>query len=224
MIHSCPTSVKSKVSIRQVSYGDRRLWQTEAGKSIEFDIRYCPYCGDQLTGGPLVTSPIPTAMTPAEREALQSLAAGRNVLEIGSLFGYSTIALAEVANVVWAVDPHDGYPLSNPRPTLQQFTANLKRSGVRNVIPVIAKGQSIIEQLPVGYFDLVFIDCSRDAGELITMVSKLRPEFIAVHDYGHPEWTGATIAVDEFLKRSARWLKTVDSLAILTWPWKESKE
>jgi Methyltransferase domain len=219
--HSCPKSVSAGAVVRMVQYPDRSIWQLEGGKSLELDIRYCPYCGDQLAS----TLSIPTAMTPNERSKLQDLAQGLNVLEIGSLFGYSTIALAEVANVVWAVDPHEGYPQADPRGTIKQFLANINSAGVRDkIIPVLSHGQRVIDRLPKDYFGLVFIDCTRDAKELIHKAAELRPTYLVLHDYGHDEWTGATEAVKLFMHSSGRLLEVVDTLAILYWPWIDGPE
>lgn len=211
MTHACLFSARSKVKIRFADYPGRSVWQLESGRHVEFGIRYCPYCGQHLGAMEILT-----AMTTAERDTLASYAEGRRVLEIGSLFGYSTIAMAEVAEVVWAIDPHEGYPASDPRPTHQHFLSNLQAAGVRNkVIPLLTTSDRVMRQLPKGYFDLIFIDCTRGASEILELAAGLAPRWIAVHDYGHQQWTGATEAVDAFLESRARSLRIVDSLAIL---------
>lgn len=46
---------------------------------------------------------IPTALTQTEADVLGYLAYERKVLEVGSLLGYSTVALAKAARVVHSV-------------------------------------------------------------------------------------------------------------------------
>jgi protein-L-isoaspartate O-methyltransferase len=65
-----------------------------------------------------VTLNIPTAVTPREAAVMVTHASGRLVLEVGALLGYSTVTLATTALHVVSVDPHDGYPAHDPRPTL----------------------------------------------------------------------------------------------------------
>ena len=51
---------------------------------------------------------IDTSLTTGETAELRRLAAGKRVLEIGSGYGYSAIAMAQVAECVTAIDPHAG--------------------------------------------------------------------------------------------------------------------
>lgn len=158
---------------------------------------------------------IPTSMTAKETEALQTLCAGRKVLEIGSLLGYSTIAIAQVAREVWAIDPHDGYPLSDPKPTLAGFIDNIERHGVKDkIITIVANAQLVLPTLK-GHFDVIFIDITRHAKELIFKANYMEPQYIAVHDYGHPVWTGATEAIQAFNELSRCPMTVTDTLAIL---------
>lgn len=220
--HACVLSASLGLEIRLVDYGERALWQLESGRHLDFNIRYCPCCGARL-GAAL--GEIPTSVTSCEIAELTRLAKGSKVLEIGSLFGYSTIQMARVANAVWSVDPHRGYPHNDPRPTLDQFTANLLLAGVENVVvPVVAEAQRVLDIFPADFFDLVFIDCTREARILLSLAQRLRPKWIAVHDYGHPEWTGASEAVNAFLLESGRFLRQIDSLVVLEWPWQRGPE
>ena len=77
---------------------------------------------------------IPTALSAVEADALRSLSTGKNVLEVGALLGFSTVVMGQVANTVVSVDPHDGYPAANPRPTLEPFIANLSRFDVLETV------------------------------------------------------------------------------------------
>ena len=158
---------------------------------------------------------IPTALTPSEARTLYGLAFEQNVLEFGSLLGYSTVVMAQSAKKVYAVDPHEGYPAADPRPTLVQFLDNLNRYGVRDrVVPIIGKGQDIAPMFAPGHFGLVFIDITRAAGELIDIAHDLAPAVIAVHDFGIQIWDGATIAVRNYARRIDRDFRLVDTLAI----------
>lgn len=158
---------------------------------------------------------IPTAMTETEAHALQMISMGENVLEIGSLLGYSTIVLARVARRVWAIDPHEGYPVSDPRPTLDGFMQNLELHGVRDkVVPIIGRAQDVLPSLR-SHFGVIFIDITRHAKELIFLANNLDPRYIAIHDYKHPEWTGSTEAVDAFFQIRSYPMQIVDRLAII---------
>lgn len=176
-----------------------------------------------VTAGPILPANVPTALTPAEANELYRLARGATVLEFGSLLGYSTIVLAQSAKVVYAVDPHHGYPVANPRDTLTQFMANLEANLVRDrVVPIIGRGQDVAPLLRPGEFDMVFIDITSAAEVLLYIALHLAPDVIAVHDYGIPKWTGATEAVDALALKYRRTFRLVDTLAIFDnrplWP------
>ncbi len=73
-----------------------------------------------------------SAPTEAECAELQRLVAGKLVLELGSDFGRSTIVLAQVAELVFAVDWRKGDPHAGQRDTASQFIRNITRYGVRH--------------------------------------------------------------------------------------------
>lgn len=138
---------------------------------------------------------IPTAVTYEEAMCLHSLAKGKRVLEFGSLLGFSTIILAQAAELVVAVDPHEGYPIADPKPTFTAFHQHLKTFGVEDkVIPIVTKGHKAIEILK-NTFDLCFIDMDSETYALWNLADELGCEIIAMHDYGHPQWHGTTDAV-----------------------------
>lgn len=170
---------------------------------------------DYRRAGPILPDHIPTALTAHEAWELHRLAAGRTVLEFGSLLGYSTIVLAQSAKIVYAVDPHQGYPLDNPRPTLDGFIANLDRHMIRDkVLPILGRGDQLTPLLRVACADMAFIDITRAADELMLAVWRLKIPVIAVHDYGIPKWTGATEAVHAHAQRTRSDFRLVDTLAI----------
>jgi len=163
-------------------------------------------------------------LSPDEGAALQLIARGKTVLEIGSLLGRSTVCMASVASRVIAVDPHDGSAIRTKRKgqdTLPEFTANINAAGVADRITVIRSRVQDVTAWPVDSFDVVFIDgehteaaCSRD---LQIALSSLAPGgVIAVHDYGprspHP---GVKPAVDKFCTMENFSLNLIHTLAIL---------
>lgn len=93
---------------------------------------------------------------------LRELAAGKVALEIGSWVGRSTVALASTAEVVVAVDHHDGPPYDGEGSTLQRFLANLAAREIRNVIPILADSALALPLLG-RVFDVAFIDGAHDA-------------------------------------------------------------
>ena len=167
----------------------------------------------------LAPPPIPTALTARETRELYGLALNKKVVEFGSLLGYSTICMGYSAKRIWAIDPHDGYPKSDPRPTWEPFLANLKRFGVEDVvIPMRYKGQECKGLLyHIRPVDLVFIDITREAEELLQLAHKLEPGKIVVHDYGLKAWPEATYAVDKYSRTWNKPFRLVDTLAIFEW-------
>jgi predicted O-methyltransferase YrrM len=126
--------------------------------------------------------PIPTSMTGAEGAALARLAAGRDVLEIGSAFGYSACVMAlNQATSVTAVDPH-AWLASYPA-----MLSNLEACGVDGVVTVI-RGQSPRALDGLGPFGLVFIDGDHGFEAVTADVEAARKVLapggiLAVHDY-----------------------------------------
>lgn len=169
---------------------------------------------------------IPSAITSCESRELTRLAENALVLEIGSLLGYSTTVLAKAAHLVHSVDPHEGYPADNPRPTLQPFIKNLVDAGIREKVAIhVGYDHEILPFFKDGAFDLVFIDITglyQDTLQaMIRSVPKLRHSgVLCVHDCRHPKWPGATRAVRDFSDVYRRPYRTVDRLAIFdrqTW-------
>jgi predicted O-methyltransferase YrrM len=96
-------------------------------------------------------------LDPDEAEVLQLLSVGRDVLELGSFKGRSTVCLAEFARTVVSVDWHRGDAACGHADTSGEFLDNLERAGVaEKVVPVRARVENA--ELPERAFDLVFID------------------------------------------------------------------
>lgn len=158
---------------------------------------------------------IPTAVTEREARCLAGLARDKNVIEIGSLFGYSTIVLARAATHVVAIDPHEGYPDLDSPPTLAKYLANLKEHEVQDkVTTILNTGDQALPLLRPDWADLIFIDISERAFDLLTCALRLRPQTIALHDCFHPQWTGATTAKEKFERLTGVHPWFVESLAV----------
>jgi hypothetical protein len=146
---------------------------------------------------------IVSAVTDEEAELLSNLAAGKFVLEIGTEFGKSTIAMARTAKLVYAVDHHHMAPkLSEPwdvERCVEQVSAllrNLRKYNVaEKVIPVIGDCGKACSYLAPGSFDMLFIDADHTytgvRHSLWSAIGLLVAEpIIAFHDYGRcrPEY------------------------------------
>jgi hypothetical protein len=148
-------------------------------------------------------------LTFAEGRALYDLAAGKDVLEIGSYCGRSTVCLAQSAKTVVAVDPFDGRGTPDPRGTRDDFLANVRRYGVADKIGVVVTADRA--EIPDTPFDLVFIDGAHDRpsveADVAAALDRLAPGgLLAFHDYrtypGEHDsgWDpGVTAAVDALL-------------------------
>lgn len=171
-----------------------------------------------LTG---VTIDIPTAVTSEEVAVLRTLARGKRVLEVGSLLGASTVAVAQVAKYVVSIDPHEGYPADNPRPTLVPFLENLERYYVRNKVRVcVGTHDQFFPLFEDESFDLVFIDTTGEYDLTRTILEESRrlvewDGALAVHDCGHPDWPGALDAVKTFTEERDLDFTLTDRLAVI---------
>jgi predicted O-methyltransferase YrrM len=157
---------------------------------------------------------INTSLTARETAELQLLAKDGDVLEVGSAYGYSTVALALVAKHVTAVDPHTGHD------SYLQLMANLGAYGVAERVTVMqARSQEVLYQLYVASdarYDLVWIDGDHTADVVEHDVSwaqkMLKPGgVIACHDYNEDSCPGVKVALDKLFGGPGR---LVDTLAI----------
>lgn len=140
--------------------------------------------------------PINTSLTLAETAELQRLAKDGDILEIGSAYGYSTCALALVANSVVAVDPHLTHGSEG------ELYANLMAYGVRYKVDIrVGYSQEVLPQLEDRY-DLVWIDGDHSAETVehdVTWALKLlKPGgHLACHDYDEVTCPGVRMALDK---------------------------
>ncbi len=132
---------------------------------------------------------IPSAVTEAECHTLAALANGLNVLEVGSQYGRSTIALASTAARVYALDWHRGDPQAGQGDTLMQFWHNLLAYGVRDkVVPLVGDVAHVVGVLARGVFGGVFLDAYHERDVLEDNISILERVvaiggWMTFHDY-----------------------------------------
>lgn len=165
-------------------------------------------------------------MTERELARLAELADGSAVLEIGSKYGASTVAIAKVAKVFHAVDPH--VPRGE-KTTLVNLARNLVAARVFEQVTLhVGWSWDVVPLFPEGTFDLAFVDAAHQAEpvardlELVRRVTR-RGGTLAFHDYGlagtdGPDgWEpfGVTEVVDRFAEASGQPIELVDTLAIV---------
>ncbi len=142
---------------------------------------HLPWRGMPAGDGGLMVS---TSLTGNEAAALAGLAAGRDVLEVGSAFGFSACVMALAgAKHVTAVDPHTWLN------SYDAMMANLDAAGVTGQVTIV-RGHSpgILATIP-GPFGLVFIDGDHGAAAVMADVEAARKLLagggvLACHDYG----------------------------------------
>jgi predicted O-methyltransferase YrrM len=142
---------------------------------------------------------ISTSLTDRETARLIELAADREVLEIGSAYGYSAIKMAPVARSVVAVDPHEWITGS-----LEIMRANIEAHGLGNKIEVLVaeSEEALTAAHSLGLrYGLIFIDgdhadaaVERDARLALRVVAD--DGTIAFHDYDEETCPGVRNALD----------------------------
>lgn len=143
--------------------------------------------------------PIRSAITDAESAELRRLATGRRVLEVGSQYGYSTVLMAQVAEVVHAVDWHRGDKIVGVHESLPVLWANLAKFRLQDRVVVhVGRSEAVLPHLGPGWFDFAFHDAYHTADAVRTDVCLILPllvpgSLLAFHDYGR---YGVAEAVD----------------------------
>ena len=129
---------------------------------------------------------ISTSVTAVEAAELARLAEGREVLEVGSAFGYSAVVMALTGATVTAVDPHTWLPSSH-----EVMAQNLAAYGVADRVTVVREpSQQALPWLAKdgARFGLVFVDGDHTAEaarhDIRWALQLLDPGgTLAVHDY-----------------------------------------
>jgi hypothetical protein len=143
-------------------------------------------------------------MTEEEQLALRRLAFGKDVLEIGSYEGLSTVNLATTAKSVTAVDTFDARATNHKdTDTYEAFVANIRDSG--NTDKVTVKRGLSADILPTlgRDYDLVFIDGDHSC-EAVKLDASMATAVLreggrlAFHDYGE-ENMGVVHAINELV-------------------------
>ena len=156
-----------------------------------------------------------------EVDELVRLARGQRVLEIGCWKGRCTIPMAEVAELVVAIDHWRGDRYTGPANTLPEFRQNLDRFGVRDrVLPIVAEFGAALDVLDLRPFGLLIYDGDHDDGPTNAalwhfgrrLVSRCRPLVVAVHDYNYDN---VRECVDSFAAQHRLDARTVDRLAVM---------
>lgn len=167
-----------------------------------------------------------------EGKALWELAKDKRVLEIGSYCGKSTICIGQSAEVVHAVDPHDGRATPKPKGTMQEMQENLTRYGVDRWVHIIqgtlaTNSRTSFELSYCGPFDLIFIDGDHSEESVQSDVDAALPllapgGLLAFHDYRSQtgefdgRWDpGVTTVVDRLLRNGARLESRHKTLAVV---------
>lgn len=143
---------------------------------------------------------IETSVSPAEGERLAELAIAGVVLEVGSWRGFSTVAMAQTAKLVHAVDHHLGDEHAGHDESLSILMENLDRFDVRDrVIVHVGDAADVLPAFRLGMFDMAFIDAFHETEAVRRDIELVRPlvhvgGVIAFHDYGR---FGVAEAVNE---------------------------
>ena len=155
---------------------------------------------------------ISTSLTEQETDELRRLAAGCDVLEIGSAYGYSATAMALAGGRIVAVDPHEQLASYETMQANLGFynvadRVDIRRGDSRAILPVLHdQGMA---------FDVIWIDGDH-AAEMVTHDVEwarklLRPTgTLACHDYDEDTCPGVRIALDAWKVPP----RLVDTLAV----------
>ena len=144
-----------------------------------------------------------TSVTAAEAAELASLAAGRQVLEVGSAHGYSAVVMARAGADVTAVDDHNGGTWLGD--TLSAMHASLAAYGVAGRVEIMQGASQRVLPVLAGEearFGLIFVDGGHTADtvrhDVEWALRLLAPGgVLACHDYGEDTCPGVAQALDQ---------------------------
>ena len=155
----------------------------------------------------------------AEAEWLLYHARGQ-ALEIGSAFGFSTICLADMAEFVTAIDPHETHD------SLEQLLQHLAEYGVDHKVEILVKtSREAAPELADASYDIAFIDGDhRREGVLFDAEQAWRlvrsGGWIAFHDFGEDGCPDVAPAIVDFCRAKGVTFELVSdtTLAVISRP------
>lgn len=155
---------------------------------------------------------ISTSLTENEAATLAELAAGKQVVEVGSAYGFSAIKMALAGAHVLAIDPHGALN------SYQTMLDNIAAYGVQDRISIRKTWSGTL--MPwlkrLGEkFDVVWIDGDHEQPAVIADVEMALPlltddGILAIHDYHEATCPGVALALDAWIPPT----HIVDTLAI----------
>ncbi len=163
-------------------------------------------------------------LTDEEGVGLSQLARDKDVLEVGSYCGRSSICLGQTARSLTCVDPFDSRDTPGDGDTYGEFSANLKRYGVKAFVYMSPFADVRFDG---ERFDLVFIDGAHDeasvAADAARATSLLRPDgLLAFHDarpapgYHDGGWhPGVTTAVNRLVAQGAEIVRMAGTIVVI---------
>jgi hypothetical protein len=135
---------------------------------------------------------IPTALSLPETEMLRSMAAFRNVVEAGTLLGYSTVVMAKVARKVTSIDRHTGYD-KLPYDTWREYLNNLERFNVAKNVTSVKGPYELLSEYQA---DFTFIDLDGTFDTTFGAILRCSSPWIGIHDYDRNGCKGVAQAID----------------------------
>ncbi len=161
-----------------------------------------------------------------ESLALQRLATGKRVLEIGCYQGRSTVAMATTAKHVFTMDSFEGDDFTKAEGSITKevckdaFLRNTKQFD--NVSLLEFDMYDMLENLLPSNYDFIFYDAGHSADDtkffLDWAESVPDDTIIALHDYkpeGEPKWHPSAVVMMDFHRRTGRQFILIGSLLIL---------
>jgi predicted O-methyltransferase YrrM len=143
---------------------------------------------------------------PVELEKLVELAAGRDVLEVGSYRGLSAWGMAITARSLTCVDTFkacsNGQRQENEFTTLEAFTRATRRYSPSHIYVLPVASQVAAQVSDIGTFDMIFLDAMHTYEDVRDDIYRWRPRLrpggvFVMHDYGHDDFPGVKQAADE---------------------------
>lgn len=166
----------------------------------------CPWRDLAPGPGPAIS----TSLTEREAAELARLAAGHDVLEVGSAYGFSAIVMALAGARVTAVDPHvwlDSYGPMMANLGAYGVTVEVRREGAEAALPALFnQGRR---------YALIWIDGDHSTEAVARDVRLALPLLapggvLACHDYGEDTCPGVAQALDAWRTPD----RVIDTLAI----------